>query len=145
MKALISIRGTQTLDGQTPDVMELTTEGTLEPIADGYKLCYRETAATGMEGTDTALLIGKERVILKRTGSNCGMLVLEKHRRHHSHYATPYGMLDLGTYTNILRSTVGDNGGELDFAYTLDFNGSVNSTHTVHITIREETSKCLLS
>jgi uncharacterized beta-barrel protein YwiB (DUF1934 family) len=63
---------------------------------------------------------------------------LEKHRRHHSNYNTPYGTIDLGTYATEIRYELSDIGGELYFAYTLGFNSSVNSEHTVHITIRED-------
>ena len=35
----LSLRGEQSYPGQDPDVIELVTEGTLEDIPDGWKLC----------------------------------------------------------------------------------------------------------
>ena len=137
MKALIKIIGTQSADGEE-DVIELTTNGTLERIGDGWKLCYNETEATGMEGTVTQLDITEDRLNLMRLGTHPSMLILEKNRRHHCNYHTPYGTIDLGTYTSELDYTLDDYGGELHFAYTLGFNGGISSAHDVHITVQEE-------
>lgn len=137
MNALIKIVGTQTADGDK-DVIELTTNGTLDRQEDGWLLCYNETEATGMNGTVTKLDISPNRLNLMRSGSHPSMLILEKNRRHHCNYHTPYGTIDLGTYTSELAYNLDDNGGELLFSYTLGFNGGVSSAHTVHITVQEE-------
>ena len=137
MNALIKIVGTQSADGEV-DTIELTTNGTLERVADGWKLCYNETEATGMEGTVTQLDISKDRLNLMRLGTHPSMLILEKNRRHHCNYHTPYGTIDLGTYTSELAYDLNDHGGQLTFCYTLGFNGGINSAHEVHITVQEE-------
>ncbi len=137
MQAIITIVGSQTVDGDT-DTVELTTAGTLEQTPDGWKIHYEESETTGLAGTATTVHISPGKVLLERTGTNASFLVLEKHKRHHSNYNTPYGPIDLGTYATELTYTLAEHGGTLDFAYTLGFNGSVNSEHTVHITIREE-------
>lgn len=137
MNALIKIVGTQTADGEV-DTIELTTNGTLERVSDGWKLCYNETEATGMEGTVTQLDISKDRLNLMRLGTHPSMLILEKNRRHHCNYHTPYGTIDLGTYASELTYDLSDHGGQVTFCYTLGFNGGVNSAHEVHITIQEE-------
>ena len=137
MNAIIKIVGTQTVDSER-DVMELTTTGTLEPQENGWKLCYRETEATGMEGTVTQLDITPGKLHLMRTGTHPSMLILEKDQRHHCNYHTPYGTIDLGTYTSELAYKLCETGGEVLFSYTLGFNGGVSSAHTVHITVQEE-------
>lgn len=137
MNAIIKITGTQSADGET-DVIELTTNGTLEHSDDGWVLCYNETEATGMEGTVTRLELSPGRLNLMRSGTHPSMLVLEKNRRHHCNYNTPYGTIDLGTYTSELAYKLNENGGELLFSYTLGFNGGISSAHTVHITVQEE-------
>ena len=137
MQAIIKIVGTQTVDDQT-DSVELTTTGTMEKTDEGWKLCYEESEATGLQGTTTTVHIGKDRVLLERAGSNASFLVLEKHKRHHSNYNTPYGALDLGTYATAIEHSLTATGGEVYFAYTLGFNASVNSEHTVRITVQED-------
>ncbi len=144
MDVLIHITGTQTLEGERPDTIELTTTGTLEATEQGWKLCYAESEATGFAGTTTTVHVTPRRVVLERSGANASILVLEKNRRHHSNYATPYGMMDLGTYATALNCGLTDKGGTLDFAYTLGFNGRINSSHAVHIEVEEKAS-CLLS
>ena len=137
MNALIKITGTQTADGEQ-DVIELTTSGTLERTEDGWILRYNETEATGMEGTVTQLDIVPNRLNLMRSGTHPSMLILEKNRRHHCNYHTPYGTIDLGTYTSELEYDLTDRGGAVTFSYTLGFNGGISSAHTVHITVQEE-------
>lgn len=137
MKALIKIVGKQTADGEE-DVVELTTNGTLERVGNGWKLCYNETEITGMEGTVTQLEITENCLNLVRMGAHPSMLTLEKNKRHHCNYHTPYGTIDLGTYTSQLAFDLDDHGGEVVFEYTLGFNGGISSAHNVHITVQEE-------
>lgn len=137
MQALIKITGTQTIDDQN-DTVELTTSGTYLPTEDGWQLRYDESAATGMEGTTTTVHVKGDRIVMERSGENASILVIEKHRRHHSHYITPYGVLDLGTYATAVERMLDEDGGTLELRYTLDFNGSVRSTHAVHITVRQQ-------
>ena len=137
MNAIIKIVGTQTVDDEK-EVIELTTGGTLEPMVNGWKLCYRETEATGMEGTVTTLDIEKDKLNLMRSGAHPSMLILEKNRRHHCNYFTPYGTIDLGTYTSELDYRLDEHGGEVSFSYTLGFNGGISSAHAIHITVQEE-------
>ncbi len=137
MNALIKIVGKQSADGEE-DVVELTTNGTLERVGEGWKLCYHESEATGMDGTVTQLEIADNRLNLMRLGAHPSMLILEKNKRHHCNYHTPYGTIDLGTYTSELTYDLDDHGGELEFAYTLGFNGGISSAHNVHITVQEE-------
>lgn len=137
MQALIKITGTQTIDDQN-DTVELTTSGTYLPTEDGWQLRYDESAATGMEGTTTTVHVKGDRIVMERSGENASILVIEKHRRHHSHYITPYGTLDLGTYATAVERMLDEDGGTLELRYTLDFNGSVRSTHAVNITVRQQ-------
>ena len=144
MDVLIHISGTQTLAGEKPDTIELTTTGTLVSTTDGWQLCYKETEATGLAGTTTTVHVTPNRVVLERSGPNASILVLEKNRRHHCNYRTPYGMMDLGTYATNVAYAFSEKGGTLDFAYTLGFNGGINSSHAVHIEV-EDNATCQLS
>lgn len=136
MNVMINIKGTQTVDGES-DVIELFTDGTMEQLADGWKLCYNETEATGLKGTTTHLTAVGDKVELKRVGVCPSMLILEKGQRHHCTYNTPYGTLDLGTYASDIQNNLRPGGGQLYFSYTLGFNGSVSAEHTIHITVQE--------
>lgn len=137
MNVLIHITGTQTVDDER-DITELTTNGTLAATDDGWALCYAETEATGLAGSKTTLEITENKLNLIRNGAHPSMLVLEKNRRHHCNYNTPYGAIDLGTYTSELRHSLTERGGEIYFSYTLGFNGGISSAHVVHISVQEE-------
>lgn len=137
MNALIKIVGTQTADGEE-NVIELTTNGTLMRTHDGWKLSYHESEETGMEGTITHLDINEDRLTLMRSGTHPSLLILEKNKRHHCTYQTPYGAIDLGTYASEIVCDLTESGGELVFCYTLGFNGGISSAHNIHITVQEE-------
>ena len=68
MDVLISITGTQRVDGEE-ETIELTTAGGMEPAGEGWTLTYDESAATGMEGVTTTIRVHPDEVLLERTGS----------------------------------------------------------------------------
>ena len=83
----ITVRGEQHYAGADPDRTELTAPGTLEKTESGWLLTYQETEATGLEGTCTALRIGPERTILRRSGSLSSEMVFETGKLHTSLYS----------------------------------------------------------
>ena len=134
MKVMITVVGTQHLDGQT-DTVELTTDALMREESDGFTLSYRETAATGMEGTLTMLRIQPRKVTLERRGTMAGLLGLEHRKRHVCNYATPMGSLMLGVFTDRMEQKLTLGGGELDVSYTLDVGGRMMSRQDLHITV----------
>lgn len=134
MKVMITVRGTQHVDGES-DTVELTTEAMMREDADGFTLCYRETAATGMEGTLTLLRIQPEKVTMERRGNAAGLLVLELKKRHVCSYATPVGSLMLGVFTDHMEQQLTLGGGKLLVSYTLDVGGRMMSRQDLDITV----------
>lgn len=135
LEVLISIVGEQDANGQK-DRSELLTDGMMTVTPDGVRLSYRESAATGMEGTDTTLTVQPEKVTLSRTGTHAGLLVLEHKRRHLCSYGTPYGDLMLGVFTEKMEQEMTENGGSVRLAYTLDVGGSMLSRQELSVTVR---------
>ncbi len=134
MQAMITVTGIQHIDGDT-DKIQLTTEGEWEVTADGYTVRYAETAATGMENTQTVLHITPHKVTLERVGVHAGLLVLEHKKRHMCNYATPVGNIMLGVYTEALQQSLSDTGGRLYLCYTLDVGGRLMSRQELYIQI----------
>ena len=134
---IISIRGMQSFDGADADGIELVTQGTLSDHPGGYVIAYAESELTGLEGTQTQLEIGAERVTLLRTGQLCSQMVFEPGRTHRSMYDTPYGAMEIGIRTRQLRSTMGARGGELEVAYSIEVNHSVAGENVFQINVRE--------
>lgn len=135
MEVMIAITGRQSADGET-DTVELTTAGTLQHTAEGYRLTYDESAATGMDGVVTSLLVQEDAVFLERTGALHSLLVLEKGRRHLCSYDTIYGSMMMGVYTSQVRNGLADDGGELELQYTLDINSGAATSHDIRIQVR---------
>ena len=75
--------------------------------------------------------------MLERSGAMNSLLVLEKGKRHLCSYETGYGCLTMGVYTRELHNRLEKSGGELEFAYTLDINSDMTSSHNVHLTVRQ--------
>ena len=133
---LISIRGVQRVEGQE-ETIELMTVGNLYKKKDFYYLSYDETEATGFEGARTTLKLENDRVTMLRSGPYRSQLIVERGRRHQCYYGTEHGEMLIGVSGGSISSTLGDNGGNLRFNYSLDINTSLASENEVYIDVRE--------
>lgn len=138
-KVLINIKGIQYYDDDK-DVVELMTVGRFYRKNGSYYISYDESEATGFEGSKTTLKVEQDsgRVTMLRSGAIKSQLIIEKGTRHQCHYDTGYGPMIMGVWGNRIQSTLGDDGGDLDFKYTLDFNASMASENEVFINVREQ-------
>lgn len=134
---LISIKGISNIDGEE-DIMELMTVGNLF-MKDGKQIItYKESQATGFEGTTTMLEVtGNSSVILKRRGANRSELIIEKGRRHLCHYDTGAGDIMIGVFSDSITNTLNETGGDVSFKYSLDINSSLASENEVYINVKE--------
>ena len=133
---LISIRGTQNVDGEK-DVVELLTMGRFYKRKGIYYITYNESEATGFEGSKTMVKVDERVVTMRRFGDTQSQLVVEKGVRHQCHYDMGVGSLTVGVSGDQIVSTLGEHGGELLFRYSLDVNTSLTSENEVYINIRE--------
>lgn len=132
----ISIKGIQRVDGEE-EIVELLTEGNLYKRNNSLYLSYDETEATGYEGSRTTLKLEDEtRVTMRRRGAGTSQLIIEKGRRHQCCYGTDYGDLLIGVLGNQITSTLTEEGGSLQFKYSLDINTSLASENEVYIDVR---------
>ncbi|HJD23645.1 MAG TPA: DUF1934 domain-containing protein [Firmicutes bacterium] len=132
----ISIKGIQHLDGES-DTVELNTTGIMERTDRGFRLTYDESVSIGMEGVTTCLSVQPDLVTLERQGAMNSLLVLQKGKRTLCNYDTGYGCLTMGVYARAIHIGLADQGGTLDFHYTLDINAGIASSHDIYVTVRE--------
>ena len=132
----ISIKGIQHLDGES-DTVELNTTGVMERTDRGFRLTYDESVSIGMEGVTTCLSVQPDLVTLERQGAMNSLLVLQKGKRTLCNYDTGYGCLTMGVYARAIHIGLADQGGTLDFHYTLDINAGIASSHDIYVTVRE--------
>lgn len=135
---VINIRGIQYLEDSDNDIVELMTVGRFYRKNGDYYISYDETEATGFEGSRTTLRVeGDHRVTMLRSGQSRSQLIVEKGTRHQCHYETGYGSLMMGVSGDKIESTLSDEGGNLNFKYTLDINASMASENEVFINVKE--------
>ena len=136
---IISIRGTQTLDDNPPETVELITEGRLIDCGEeGYTLTYQESELTGLEGTLTTFQVEQGRITLMRIGEVNSQMVFEEGRRHLSMYDTPYGALAIGVNTRRMRSSLGEHGGDIEIDYAIEIDHAVAGQNLFQINVREK-------
>jgi len=132
--AMISIKGIYSTDGDK-DTVELLTCGRFYRKNNSYWLSYDESETTGFEGQKTTLHVEKDRVTMRRSGSFDTQLIIEKGSRHQCLYDTGFGAITVGINGRDVRSTLNDDGGEVDFSYAMDINTALTSENRVIIKV----------
>lgn len=64
-------------------------------------------------------------------------MLLEKGKRHLFHYKTSFAEFMLGIFANKISNSLSDDGGKLNFSYTLDINSGLISENEIEINIKE--------
>ena len=120
-KFLITIKGTMEQRGDS-DTVELMTRRNLVHKENAYYIVYKETETTGYAGCTTTVKVAEDarRVSMTRFGKNHSQLIIEKGTRHLCHYETGYGAVSLGVAADAIEHALTEQGGRLQFSYTLD-------------------------
>lgn len=120
------------------EFVELMTRGQFVQKGGSYYITYKETEATGYEGCTTTVKVADDarKVSMLRFGKQTSQLVIEKGTRHLCHYETGYGAISLGVSADVIEHALDENGGKLQFSYTLDSGAeSFISRNLVDITV----------
>ena len=132
---MLHIRGTQRYQGQDPDVIELTTEGTIEKQKEVWEISYEESDLTGLAGTTTAFRVGPRGVILKRTGKIQNQMIFMEGHRHESLYQIDIGALMITVKATKVDSKVSAQGGTVDIHYNIEIEDTTAGTVEYHLDI----------
>ena len=121
-------------DGENEERGELKSDCKIG-VSDGRIIVvYRETVEqTG--DCETRLIIEKGKITIMRSGKYRTSMIFENRKRHICCYETPFGEMMIGVYTNAMFTDFDENGGVLDFAYTLDSAGDLISENELKITV----------
>ena len=133
---VLAIRGRQSYEDQEPDIIELTTDGTMEFRDGGWDISYEETALTGMEGVTTVFRVEPDKVILSRTGKLRSEMVFQKGVIHESLYQMDFGALMIAVCAQFLYFDITPEGGMIDLVYTIDIENNAGGTVDYHLDIR---------
>jgi len=138
---LISIKGIYSSEDDQ-DVVELFTTGQYYKKDGCYYICYEESQATGFEGSKTTLKVEQEKMVtLNRSGTANSQLIVEQGVRHQCHYDVGCGDLMVGVLGSRIKSSLTDEGGDLQVKYSLDINSMYASENEMYIQIKESVPK----
>ena len=132
---MLHIRGTQRYQDQDPDVIELTTEGTLEKQKEVWEISYEESDLTGLAGVTTTFRVGPRGVILKRTGKIQNQMIFMEGRKHESLYRLDFGALMLTVKATKVESNVTETGGTVDIHYNIEIEDTNAGMVEYHIEV----------
>ena len=135
---VLTICGKQFYDEQESEVIELVTEGTLEPIDGGWEICYEESNLTGMEGVTTTFRIEKDQITLTRTGRLQSQMVFRVGVLHQSLYQMEFGALMITVCATSIQWDVNGNGGTVDLTYGIDIEQSAGGVVEYHLDIQKK-------
>ncbi len=132
-EVVIKIVDRHEMDGDT-DGLETTVVGSFEGGKDNYIITYAEDGE--LAGCKVRLKVENGRCItMTRSGMFETELIIERGERHNCSYSTPAGNLMLGVYAGRVESDIDENGGKLEFDYTLDLGAGVVSENYLVITV----------
>ena len=131
----LSIRGTQNYPDQEPEVIELTTEGTMERQKEVWEIAYEESDLTGLAGVTTAFRVGPRGVVLKRTGNIENQMIFMEGRKHESLYRLDFGALMLTVQATKVHSDITEKGGTLDIHYQIEIEDTSAGTVQYHVEV----------
>lgn len=132
----LSLRGQQSYADQEPDVIELVTEGTLEALDDGWKLCYEESELTGLAGVSTTFQIQGKTVTLIRTGKLNSQMVFQEGVPHDSLYQMEFGALMLTVCATHVKTDLTEDGGTIDLKYSIEVEQNAAGMIEYHLDIK---------
>ena len=114
LPVMLHIRGTQNYQDQEPEVIELTTEGTMEKQKEVWEISYEESDLTGLAGVTTCFRVGPRGVVLRRTGNIENQMIFMEGRKHESLYRLDFGALMLTVMATKVESAITEQGGTVD-------------------------------
>jgi len=142
---MLTIRGTQRIDDQE-ETVELLTCGQFVRRSDSYWITYDESETTGFAGFKTTLKIEPNRVTMRRRSAKSSTnLVVERGQRHQCSYDTGFGLLNIGISGKHVNSRLTDDGGSVDFAYSMDVDAALQAEQHVVIEVMDDPAAKTLS
>lgn len=134
-KAIITVKSNISADED--DLIEVVTPGYFHITDGGFRAEYTETKISGMEGTETSIIIRENSFELIRKGSTETKMEFDYRKESIALYKTPYGVMDVNIYTRKLDINMTENGGSLSVDYILTIGGeqTLNTYLTIDIKI----------
>lgn len=135
-KVLLSLRGKQAYLDQEPDVIELTTDGTMEYTNDGWDISYEESDLTGLKGVTTTFRVEPRKIILTRTGPLNSQMVFQEGVFHDSLYQMEFGAMMITVCASKVEYDLTEAGGTIDLTYGIEIEQTQAGEIEYHLDIK---------
>ena len=129
---LLSIKGTQIIDGEK-DTVEMITTGTWYEKNGKQYLLYEESYEEVQVTTKNTLKISPELIEVSKKGAIASKMVYELGKKHVSNYMTPMGMIILGITTKDIFVEADAETLRVEIEYAMEMNGQFVSNNTMEI------------
>jgi uncharacterized beta-barrel protein YwiB (DUF1934 family) len=134
---VISVEGTQKIAGEETQTVQIVTDGKMRREGETVYLSYEESEMTGMEGTTTTFAVGKDNVVLTRTGAIQSQMVFETGKKNVGLYDLGFGALTIGVKARRMKNTLGPEGGRLELSYGIEIEESIQGLNSFIIDVRK--------
>lgn len=134
-KVMVRIHSEQHYEGESPEIVEFMSEGTMEQTVGGFLISYEETELTGLQGTTTTILMEKDQISLTRKGTLQSEMIFAIDREFRSLYDMGMAALLITIRTIALVQVVDTSGGFADIVYDLIIEDSIAGQVRYHIDI----------
>jgi uncharacterized beta-barrel protein YwiB (DUF1934 family) len=135
-KVLLSLRGKQAYLDQEPDVIELTTDGTMEYTNGGWDISYEESDLTGLKGVTTTFRVEPQKITLTRTGPLNSRMVFQEGMFHDSLYQMEFGAMMITVCASKVNFDLTEEGGTVDLIYRIEIEQSAAGTILYHLDVK---------
>lgn len=123
-EALINIE-TVIMQGDDEDKTCINTEGTYSKTDEGWEFSYKDTPATGFNGSTTTFTVSESSLRMIRSGEFSAYLQIEKGRKIYSQHNFSGRNVRFGIDTRELNVLLGEQGGTVEVKYNLDVTSDV--------------------
>lgn len=118
------------------DETEFFTVGSFTQENDSFVIRYGENAEIGYESCQVTITIKEKTVLIERSAPAPSLLTVEKGKKHHMLYGTPYGDFMMGINAFEVKNNMTPGGGTLYLKYSIDINSDFVSENEVNLTVK---------
>ena len=136
MNAVITIRSTQGLEFAKADEIEFVTDGEYLHDESGSIIKYMESELTGLTGTETAVSVRKDEVIVRRRGTLNSRMEFREGEKSRFLYDTQFGSATLSVDTRKIKTRLDPTGGEIQIDYIVDMDHALVSQNSLKLNIK---------
>lgn len=118
------------------DETEFFSVCSYEQTEDSYVISYEENADVGYESCKVCITVKNGYVEIQRSAPAPSIMTVEKGKKHHFLYGTPFGDFMMGINAFEVINELTPEGGRLYLRYSIDINSDFVSENELNMTVR---------